>query len=124
MKTPITAALALSFFGALVPASAATESYQVTGPVVEVTDAKIVVQKDKEKWEIARTGDTKTTGQPKVGDKVTVHYTMTAASVEVKADKPDKDAKPATPAVPAKPVKPGTAPTKPAAAPAKADKKP
>ena len=117
MKTPITAAFALSFFGALIPASAATESYQVTGPVVEVTEAKIVVQKDKEKWEVARTGDTKTTGQPKVGDKVTVHYTMTAASIEVKADKADKEAKPATPAVPAKPAKP-------AAAPAKTDKKP
>ena len=56
-------------------------------PVVEVTDTKIVVQKDKEKWEIARTAQTKTNGTPKVGDKVTVYYTMTASSIEVKPGK-------------------------------------
>ena len=31
-------------------------AYQVTGPVVEVTDTKIVVEKGKEKWEIAHPG--------------------------------------------------------------------
>jgi len=65
-------------------------AYQVTGPVLEVTDSKIVVQKGKEKWEIARTPDTKVTGDLKVGAKVTVEYTMTAKSVEAKADKPKK----------------------------------
>lgn len=65
-------------------------AYQVTGPVVEVTDTKIVVQKGKEKWEIARTPDTKVSGELKVGAKVTVEYTMAAKSVEVKADKPKK----------------------------------
>jgi hypothetical protein len=62
-------------------------AYQVTGPVLEVTDSKIVVQKGKEKWEIARTPDTKVTGDLKVGSKVTIEYSMTAKSVEVKADK-------------------------------------
>jgi hypothetical protein len=65
-------------------------AYQVTGPVLEVTDSKIVVQKGKEKWEIARTPDTKVTGDLKVGAKVTVEYTMTAKSVEAKADKGKK----------------------------------
>ena len=65
-------------------------AYQVTGPVLEVTDSKIVVQKGKEKWEIARTADTKVTGDLKVGAKVTVEYTMTAKSVEAKADKAKK----------------------------------
>ena len=65
-------------------------AYQVTGPVLEVTDSKIVVQKGKEKWEIARTPDTKVTGDLKVGAKVTVEYTMTAQSVEAKADKAKK----------------------------------
>lgn len=65
-------------------------AYQVTGPVLEVTDSKIVVQKGKEKWEIARTADTKVTGDLKVGAKVTVEYTMTAKSVEAKADKGKK----------------------------------
>jgi cytochrome c1 len=62
-------------------------AYQVTGPVLEVSDSKIVVQKGKEKWEIARTPDTKITGDLKVGSKVTIEYSMTAKSVDVKADK-------------------------------------
>src|SRR3954467_10105432 len=62
-------------------------AYQVTGPVLEVSDTKIVVQKGKEKWEIARTPDTKVNGDLKVGSKVTVEYTMAAKSVEVKTDK-------------------------------------
>ena len=59
-------------------------AYQVTGPVLELTDSKIVVQKGKEKWEIARTPDTKVTGDLKVGAKVTVEYTMAAKSIEAK----------------------------------------
>ena len=62
-------------------------AYQVTGPVLEVTDTKIVVQKGKEKWEIARTPETKVTGDLKVGAKVTIEYSMTAKSVEAKSDK-------------------------------------
>jgi hypothetical protein len=55
--------------------------------VLELTDTKIVVQKGKERWEIARTPETKVTGDLKVGSKVTIEYTMTAKAVEVKADK-------------------------------------
>lgn len=62
-------------------------AYQVTGPVLELTDSKIVVQKGKEKWEIARTPDTKVTGALKVGATVTIEYTMAAKAIEVKADK-------------------------------------
>jgi cytochrome c1 len=65
-------------------------AYQVTGPVLEVTDTKIVVQKGKEKWEIARTPETKVDGDLKVGAKVTIEYSMTAKSVEVKAEKGKK----------------------------------
>lgn len=53
--------------------------------MIEVSDSKIVVQKGKEKWEIARTPDTKVTGDLKVGSKVTIEYTMTAKSVDAKA---------------------------------------
>jgi hypothetical protein len=63
----------------------AAKSYQVTGPIVELTETMIVVQKGDEKWEIARTADTKVNGTLKVGAKVTIHYTMSAKSVEVKA---------------------------------------
>lgn len=70
---------------ALLLASPLALAYQVTGPVVEMTDSKIVVKKGKENWEIARDAGTKITGDVKVGDKVTVEYRMTATSIEVKA---------------------------------------
>jgi hypothetical protein len=78
--------------------AALPKTYQVTGPVLELRDDLIIVQKGKEKWEIARTADTKVTGELKVGAKVTIEYRMTASSVEVKggpaADKAaDKGAK-------------------------------
>ena len=64
--------------------------YQVTGPILEVNDSMIVVQKGHERWEIARDANTKATGEMKVGDKVTVHYSMTAKSIEAKAGKGKK----------------------------------
>lgn len=81
--------------------AAAPSTYQVTGPVLEVSDSVIAVQKGKDRWEIARTAETKVTGDLKVGEKVTITYTMTAASVEVKAAKAAKGAK-AAPAASAK----------------------
>jgi hypothetical protein len=67
--------------------AASAKDYQVTGPVLEVSDSMIAVQKGKDRWEIARDSSTKVDGDVKVGDKVTVHYTMTATNVEVKGDK-------------------------------------
>ena len=61
-----------------------TKTYQVTGPVLEVSNDMIAVQKGKDRWEIARDPSTKVTGTPKVGDKVTIEYRMTATSVEIK----------------------------------------
>ena len=78
------AALALGF-GPLQLQADPAKSYQVTGPILELTDTKIVVQKGDEKWEVARTPETKVTGKLKVGAKVTIHYTMSAKTVEVKA---------------------------------------
>jgi len=74
-------------FSTSVLAAPAVKTYQVTGPVLELTDTKIVVQKGTEKWEIARIADVKAKGDLKVGAKVTIEYTMTATSVTVKADK-------------------------------------
>lgn len=78
---------ALAFAASLaVSAAPAAKSYQVTGKVLEVTDTKIVVEnKDGEKWEIARTADTKG-ATAKAGDKVTIKYTMSAVSVETKGE--------------------------------------
>jgi cytochrome c1 len=82
---------ARSIFAVLAIAVAGSAwAYQVTGPVLEVTDTKIVVQKGKEKWELARTPDTKVKGDLKVGSQVTVEYSMTAKSVDVKPVKTKK----------------------------------
>jgi FKBP-type peptidyl-prolyl cis-trans isomerase (trigger factor) len=70
------------------------KTYQVTGPVLEVNDSMIVVQKGKDRWELDRNSDTRVNGEVKVGDKVTINYTMTAKDVEVKAGKGTKKEKP------------------------------
>jgi len=62
-----------------------TKTYQVTGPVVAVTNDAITVKKGTENWEIGKGADTKTSGDVKVGDKVTVMYRMSATSIESKA---------------------------------------
>ena len=80
-----------AMFGLLSPmvASAADKTYQVTGPVLEVTDKTITVEKGKEKWQIARDKDTKVTGDLKLGAKVTIEYRMSAATVEAKSEGKD-----------------------------------
>jgi opacity protein-like surface antigen len=77
-------ALAAVLAALAAPALAAQKTYQVTGPVVDVTADTIVVMKGNEKWEIARTPETKVSGDLKKGDKVTVEYRMTATDIEVK----------------------------------------
>ena len=64
--------------------AADTKTYQVTGPVTDVTPTTITVQKGQEKWQINRDASTKASGDIKVGAKVTVYYTMTATEIEVK----------------------------------------
>jgi len=82
---------AIALFAATTAFAGAVKTYQVTGPVLEVKDDMIVVQKGSEKWEIARDKDAKVSGDLKVGSKVTVMYSMKAASIEVKPDaKPAK----------------------------------
>ena len=83
MKTSFSLLAAVSLALSSV-AFGAGKDYQVTGPVLEVTDSMIAVQKGSDRWELAKDSNTKTTGEVKVGDKVTVHYTMTAASIESK----------------------------------------
>ena len=76
---------------------AGPKSYQVTGPVLAVTDDVITVQKDKEKWEISY--DKAKMPAVKVGDKVMIKYEMKANSIEIKGGaKPEEkkaDSKPA-----------------------------
>lgn len=72
---------------------AAVKTYQVTGPVLAVTNDSITVQKGKDKWELARDASTKVKGDLKVGSKVTIEYRMIATDVDVKAEKAAKPAK-------------------------------
>jgi hypothetical protein len=64
--------------------AAPPKTYQVTGPVLALTDDTITVQKGTEKWEIARDASVKVDGDLKVGAKVTVEYRMSATSITVK----------------------------------------
>jgi hypothetical protein len=85
MKRVFASLVAAAFLstGALVFA----KDYQVTGPVVDVKDDAITVKKGSDNWEIARDKDTKTTGEIKKGDRVTIKYRMIASSIEGKAAK-------------------------------------
>ncbi len=84
MKKAFVLALLLAFGVGVLPAMAATKTYQVTGPVLEVRPDAIVVQKGSDKWEIARDASSKVPADVKVGSKVTITYKMTATDVEVK----------------------------------------
>lgn len=87
--------IAAAVLAASTTAFAATaKTYQVTGSVVAVDATTITVLKGKsEKFQIAKNASTKTTGEVKVGEKVTVKYAMTATDIEVKAAKTPAKAK-------------------------------
>ncbi len=89
MKKILVLVCAILFVASLAFA-AGPKTYQVTGPVLELKDDVIVVQKGKDRWEVGRGAGTKVTGELKVGAKVTIEYTMTAATVEVKEAKAKK----------------------------------
>jgi hypothetical protein len=70
---------------AVSPALAAgAKTYQVTGPVLEVSPTMIVVQKGTDRWEIERNASTAAPADLKVGDKVTIEYRMIAVKALVK----------------------------------------
>jgi hypothetical protein len=87
MKTAFSLLAVVSLALSSAAFAAGAKTYQVTGPVLEVTDTMVAVQKGKDRWEINRDANTKVTGDLKVGDKVTVTYTMSATDVEVKPGK-------------------------------------
>jgi len=87
MKLPLKQALALVTVLSVATPAFAGKTYQVTGPVLDLTDSTITVAKGKEKWEIARDAQTQIKGDLQKGAKVTIEYTMSAAKVEVKNEK-------------------------------------
>jgi len=98
MKAALSLLAAASFALSGAVLAAGEKTYQVTGPVLEVTDSMIAVQKGKDRWEISRDASTKVTGDLKVGEKVTITYTMSATEVQVKAGKGGKKKEPTSPA--------------------------
>lgn len=84
-----TKALSLFLAGSLFLSGTAfagsAKTYQVTGPVLEMNDNMIAVQKGKDRWEIARDAASKLPDGLKVGDKVTITYTMTAKEIVSKS---------------------------------------
>ena len=85
-------------------ALAEPHTYQVTGPILALTDTSITVQKGTEKWEISRDASTNVTGDLKVGGKVTIEYSMTASTITAKDDKAAGAAAPAAGAAKATPA--------------------
>src|SRR5258707_9552022 len=98
IKLPLSLLAAASLALSSAAFAAGAKTYQVTGPVLEVTDSMIVIEKGakKERWEINRDSNTKVTGDLKVGEKVTITYTMSATDVEVNVSKGGKK-EPASP---------------------------
>jgi hypothetical protein len=86
MKRMIFVVVGVFFLFSSLALAAGPKSYQVTGPVLEVKDDLIVVQKGSDKWELAKDKDTKVQGDLKVGSKVTIQYWMKATEVEVKGE--------------------------------------
>ena len=84
MMKPVLSMFAAVLLLTSVAMAAGPKDYQVTGPVLDVTDDVITVEKGKDKWEIGRNKDTKINGDLKKGSKVTIQYKMTATSVDVK----------------------------------------
>lgn len=85
IKIRVATAIVAVVLGAAPIFGASAKAYQVTGPVVEVSNDMIVVMKGKDRWEIGRDASSKVPADVKVGDKVTVYYKMTATEVESKA---------------------------------------
>src|SRR5207244_3893170 len=83
MRRILVCLVALALLFAVVAAAAAVKTYQVTGPVLEVRSDAIVVQKGKDRWELARDANTKVNGNLKVGARVTIEYRMIATNVVV-----------------------------------------
>ncbi|MBL0212134.1 MAG: hypothetical protein IPQ13_14665 [Holophagaceae bacterium] len=77
--------------------AAGAKSYQVTGPITDISADTITVTKGSEAFQINLPKGTKGAEGLKKGDKVTVFYAMTATSVESKAAPAKAEPKTAAP---------------------------
>jgi hypothetical protein len=66
---------------------ASAKSYQFTGVIKAIDSTSLTVEKSaKETWQFELTKDTKG-ATPKVGDRVTIAYRMTATEIEANSKK-------------------------------------
>ncbi len=66
IKLPLSLLAAASLALSSAAFAAGAKTYQVTGPVLEVNDSMIAVQKGKDRWEVNRDSNTKVTGDVEV----------------------------------------------------------
>ena len=83
---PVVLAIGLAILSSVPAWAGSVNTYQVTGPVLEVNADMVAVQKGKDRWELARDASTKVNGDLKVGAKVTIQYRMIATEVDVKPE--------------------------------------
>ena len=67
MKTSLSLIAAITVALSSAAFAADAKDYQVTGPVLEVNDSMIAVQKGKDRWELRKDASTKTSGDVNVG---------------------------------------------------------
>jgi hypothetical protein len=84
LKSLLISSVALLAFSST--AFAAVKTYQVTGPVLAISESSIIVQKGSEKWEIQK-AQADVPADVKVGSKVTIEYSMSAVTVTDKTAK-------------------------------------
>lgn len=73
--------------------AAGAKSYQVTGPITDISADTLTITKGSEAFQINLPKGTKGAEGLKKGDKVTVFYAMTATSVESKTTPAKADPK-------------------------------
>jgi len=82
--------------GLLISAStmaAAPKTYQVTGPIVEVKEDTIIIDKKGELWEVSKDAASTVNGDLKKGAKATIKYKMVATEVTVTPEETAKKKK-------------------------------
>ena len=84
---------ALILFSLLVSVSAlaATRAVVISGPITDIREDMIVIQKGKQQWEIARGPSTKVRGELRKGALVTIEVYLSAGTIDVRDEK--KEAK-------------------------------
>jgi len=72
---------------ASLPAAAEPKTVRITGLVSDVRDDMVVIDKGKDRWEVARTPGTAVKGNLQKGARISIEVRMSAAAIEVLPDR-------------------------------------